>query len=207
MEEATVQLLTRRLERLERDNRRLKLGGAVVVVGLAALALMGQVVPGQLPKVVEAEQFVLRDARGQVSALLSAEPFLKGLTVFDEGGKKRAALELIAGSPRLSLADANGKERVALELTGEVSRLALSDLNRRHGVILTLAGADAMSGLMLADQGRKTRVRLVLEPGGAPRLELADQNQTPRAILGPSELHDPSLLLLDEEGTIVWKAP
>ncbi len=45
--------LRQRLDRLERENRRLKIAGAILVFGLAALGSMGQLLPKAVPKEVE----------------------------------------------------------------------------------------------------------------------------------------------------------
>ncbi len=65
--------LTQRLDRLERENRRLKLAGAFLVLALVAVGAMGQVLPKAVPKVVEAERFVLRDPGGKIVATLGTE--------------------------------------------------------------------------------------------------------------------------------------
>ena len=64
--ESTLDTPTQRLDRLERENRRLKFAGAILLLALAAVGAMGQVLPKAVPKVVEAERFLLRDARGRV---------------------------------------------------------------------------------------------------------------------------------------------
>ena len=51
-----------RLDRLERENHRLKRVGAVALAGIAALVLMAQATPGEVAKVVESKQFVLKDS-------------------------------------------------------------------------------------------------------------------------------------------------
>src|SRR2546422_1423096 len=62
--------LMRRLERLERSNRRLKIFAAAVLVGLAAIGVMGQARPPA--QIVEAQEFIVRDTNGTVRARLGA---------------------------------------------------------------------------------------------------------------------------------------
>jgi hypothetical protein len=91
--------LEERVERLEshtrcldRQSRRLKALAVALVATFAAVVCMGQV---GVPKVVEAEKFVLRDA----------------------DGKQRAVLELTKDTqPALVLFDADGKQRVRLSV-------------------------------------------------------------------------------------------
>jgi len=66
--------LTRRLDRLERENRRLKLLGGLAMLGLAALTVMGQTAPTSVANTLEAERFVLRDNAGNVRATLGLRP-------------------------------------------------------------------------------------------------------------------------------------
>jgi hypothetical protein len=90
--------LTRRLDRLEQDNRRLKATGAVAVIILAGLLLMGQAGP---TKVVEAEKFVVRDAKGTIRAELFGTA---------------------SGAAELHLADKDGIQRLLTD-TGNEPRL------------------------------------------------------------------------------------
>jgi hypothetical protein len=52
MDELTLDTLKRRLDRVERENRRMKCVGAVLLVGIAAVLLMGQA--ASKPGVIEA---------------------------------------------------------------------------------------------------------------------------------------------------------
>jgi hypothetical protein len=101
--------LMMRLERLERENRRSRPVGAVLLVGLAAVLLMGQVQSKGTAKVVVAERFVVRDMAGKDRAVLGTSPGQTGLVLFDAGGKQRAKLHLAEqgefAGPALSLFD------------------------------------------------------------------------------------------------------
>src|SRR5258708_25099839 len=57
-----------RLGRLEAQNRKLKWGGVSILVVLSGFVLMGQSAP--TPQVIEAQRFVLKDAKGNVRAWL-----------------------------------------------------------------------------------------------------------------------------------------
>jgi hypothetical protein len=92
MTERTLDL-SQRLDRLERENRRLKRIGAGVLVGLASVVLMGQALPSKVAKVVEAEKFVLRNRTGAELAVLDQGLDDGGrLTIMDERGRGRARL-------------------------------------------------------------------------------------------------------------------
>ena len=66
--------------------------GALVVVGIAAVVLMGQAKASRVAKVIEAEKFNLRDGNGTVRAVLSIRNFDGipgvGLVLKDKNGKE-----------------------------------------------------------------------------------------------------------------------
>ncbi len=84
MTEPTMETLARRLDRMERENRRMKQVGVVALAVIAAVVLMGHVV-GE--KVVEAERFVLLDSSGQPRAVLAVAKGGSGLYLYDRAGK------------------------------------------------------------------------------------------------------------------------
>ena len=65
---ARFEELERRLLSVEKQNRRLKQLGAAALMAVALLVVMGQ---ASSKKTVEANEFILRDANGNVRAKLS----------------------------------------------------------------------------------------------------------------------------------------
>ena len=96
-----LDVLTQRLDRLERETRRLKQLGAVVLIGIIAMAVMGQTLPGRVAKVVEGERLLLRDSSGRPFAVLGSS---EGLAFFGHSGAVRALLS----ADGLSFADHTG---------------------------------------------------------------------------------------------------
>ena len=84
--------LVTRLERLERENRRLKQAGALAVLLCCSVFLMGQVKTRQVKprtvRPVEAEQFVLKDIEGKKRAELLMEAGGPGLVLYDHEGNR-----------------------------------------------------------------------------------------------------------------------
>lgn len=112
-QDRAIQTLTKRLERIERQNRRLKRGG------LAFIAIFGLLIlSGQAPKQdsVTAEKFVVHDDKGKTRAhfgSLGDGEF--GLYLFDESERIRLQLSLAEGEvPSLFFFDKNGRIRVML---------------------------------------------------------------------------------------------
>ena len=74
-----------RLDKMERQNRRLKLAGLVLLVLAAAGLLMGQALP---KRIIEAEKFLVKDRQGKVRAKLEVgEHDTPSLFLYDKEGK------------------------------------------------------------------------------------------------------------------------
>ncbi len=170
-----------RLERVERQNRRLRRAGIALFVVVAAGLLMAQAPPKE--RIVEAEGFRLKDRQGNVRAELVVSRDGPRLVLFGEGGKEhkeRLTLDVVKEGPILTLYDANGQGRLSLTaLLGE-------------------------AGLDLQDHGN-TRVHLYSR-GGDTWLLASDATGQGRAKL--EVLKDrTSLALFDEKGKTIWSAP
>jgi hypothetical protein len=118
MDELRINTLARRLDRVERENRRMKKAGVVALVVIVAVVLMGQGIkktapPGKPGKIVGAEQFIVHDARGGVRAELGTLPNgTVRLVLYDRGNPGETRVILSAGpesSPALSFSDKTGK--------------------------------------------------------------------------------------------------
>jgi hypothetical protein len=100
-----IDVMNRRLTRLERENRRLRAGGVILLVVAGVLAVSGLSV--QEP-VIGAEAFTLVDKEGNlraVFAMINNEPTL---AMFDSAGGMRAGLSLVENLPRLILYGEDG---------------------------------------------------------------------------------------------------
>jgi hypothetical protein len=173
-----------RLERVERQNGRLKLAGAVVLLLAAAGLVMAQTFPAS--RTVEAEAFVLRDGGGTARAVWAPVP--EGgaaLTFFDQAGKPRAQVRVERdGAPGLFLFDQAGYGRAMLR-----------------------ADRDGAPELALTDQTAKTRATLRVERAGSPGLVLFDQVGKPRATLYVVSEGSATLQLSDKDERIFWRVP
>jgi hypothetical protein len=165
-------VLTRRVEELERDNRRLRRLGTYMLVGIGTLlGLTTSIIvvaarhgmPGFVPQVTEARSFVLRDGDGQIRATL--------------GMNKK-------GAAQLSLQDAAGRDRVRLSVLDDGSSgVAFVDSAGASRIVMGLL-PDQTSTIVLADHAGKTRTVLGLSPNGASTLVFADAGGITRAGLG-----------------------
>ncbi|MFQ5961978.1 MAG: hypothetical protein ACE5MG_11340 [Candidatus Methylomirabilales bacterium] len=131
MHEKTEEALVRRVDLVERENRRLRRAGAAALAALAAVVLTGHVFTAE--RVVEAERFVLLDPSGETRAVLAVAKGGSGLYLYDKKGKMRAGLVGgVADETGLSLYDVEGKGRARLALKADGSpALAFADKDEK----------------------------------------------------------------------------
>lgn len=170
----TFRTLERRLRRVERDNRVLRRAGAVLVIGVAAVMLMGQTILHR--RAVESEAFLVRDAQGQVRAMLKAlENGTVGLSFYDQAGVARAWLRVLTdGTPGLVLSDESGQVRTMLNVQGDgLVGLLFYDQDGRPRAWLNVL-ADGTGGLALFDEAKESRAWLRGLADGSPGLTFWD---------------------------------
>jgi hypothetical protein len=157
MNEPTMGALERRMEAVERENRRWQWMVTVTLAVVAAMVVLVQATPTKFGKVLEAERFVLRDTNGSIRAELG---FIDGASVLllnDKDGKPGVALSVFPDGPR---------------------RVTLLDRDGRTRSVLT-ARADGDSGLRLFDKNLMHRASLDVMADGRPILRLADKEINP----------------------------
>ncbi len=212
MNELTMETLARRLDRVERENRRLKRAGVVALAVIAAVVLMGQAT-GNVAKVVEAEKFVLRDADGKGRARLESLPSgLVRLALLDKDENIQSVLGVgVVGTPSLVLAGRNSKTILTTRF------LSVSGKGGKSRLTLAVLPSGAQS-LVLTDNTARTRAELAIEVDGSPTFGLFDRTGTARAILGSTSLEneetgviekrpESSLVLFGNDGKGIWSAP
>lgn len=165
-----------RLARLERANRRLVRMGAIGPVVVAALLVMGQTLPQRVAKVIEAEEFVLREPNGTVRARLAVEPHnYSGLSVYDKTGRRVVDLGILpSGGPSLLLRD---KSSVGIEVHNDIALVSLADKEGKARAGLAM-GSDGTPSLHFFDRDEKARALIQLEADGSPSLKLLDGRGT-----------------------------
>ena len=105
MSETTV--VDARLDKLEQDNRRLKLTVGALLLVMAAVPLVGAVMPEQIPEVIRARAFHAIDGNGMSRAVMGEI----GFAYFDVNSTIRAMMD--GGSIRVS--DENGTLRTLMD--------------------------------------------------------------------------------------------
>ena len=111
MSEPTV--FESRLRKLEQDNRRLKLSVGALLLVLAAVPLIGAMMPEQRPQMVRSSTFRTIDGNGKNRAYIGTD----GIAFADENGNNRASIS----ADGISYYDENGTIRAWMNDTGFVS--------------------------------------------------------------------------------------
>jgi hypothetical protein len=204
-----------RVLQLERQNRRLKQCAAVALVVVASAFSMGQVAS---KKTVEANEFVLKNADGNVRAKLSIVPPNVGpqLSLLGENGKELVTLTVIGNAPFISLRDPNDQERLTLSVQNDdMPSIDLRNANRKSQIELTVSPA-GWGMLALLDSDGNHRSFLVGSKAGA-RLSLFDEKGFETTV-GNSDVVSPttgqkisygaaSVVMLNKDKSVIWKAP
>lgn len=224
MNDPTLGTLVQRLERLERENRRVKLLAIGLAIGIAALVLMGQVPATRGTKVIEAERFVLLDTNGRTRAILGAGPQGYALAFYDANGKGRLVVGVDAAGPNLGLLDANemlrillgitlkgwpvlglldanGKTRAELAIEAQGPSLSLFDAaNKIVRAKLAMGGMEPSLFFTYADE----KPSVALNGGG---LAFVDRSGKFRTMLSMAPDGTPRLFFADKNGSPIWMAP
>jgi hypothetical protein len=187
-----------RLERLERQNRRFRIAGALLVVLFAVAFLTGAAQTGR--HTLTANEFILQDDQGRTRADLSISSKSVALIFLDESGRKQMSLETGAhGHAWLALGEGAVGARYVLAGTTRDEWATISD-----------------GGLFLAGKGT-TRVVISTSGPSSPSIEVAD-SQGYASEIGVTERVQPatgktekssaaSLVLLGKDQGVLWAAP
>ena len=133
-----------RLEKLEKQNSRFKQVGALALIFLGSVLLMGQ---AAARRTVEANEFVLKDDRGQVRGRFHLQDGGAELVLFDPHGTRRVWLAQrfekgYSIGPEIGIADEQGNPRTRLQITNEITpELSFEEKQK----VLTTLSQDSLS--------------------------------------------------------------
>ena len=191
MNDPDLRTMSDRLDRLERENRRLRRTRALPWVAVVVLALLGAGL-SEVPKVIEAERFVLRDKQGAIRAALQVEQDGESnLTFFDRAGEDLMHLGVDSDSGAVLRMD--GKVRGSMLELG-VNRFGASTLEMMEigGNLLMLSatgtadGPEHGLGLELGDvNGDGGSLTIELE-NGKPGIHFLPKPDPKNRMVGPA---------------------
>jgi hypothetical protein len=200
-QEESLAEIHERLAKLERQNRRLKLTGVAVLVGAASLAFMGQ---ASKSKTVEANEIILRDAKGTARASLRVDEKTSKteLVLADRHGDNDVVLSADDSSGGTIVARKEGDVR-AVGMTNDAVVLRGLDkeaLALEPTVVTFLDSKNnekahfASNGLFVTDeQGFKAAI-------GTQNLVTPGTGETHKTSAA-------SLALFDKDKNVIWRAP
>jgi hypothetical protein len=183
MEEQTLELrgIVSRVERLEKENRRLKTTGVVLLLLAGAVVLMGQ---AQSRKTIQAERFELIGRDGKTRGMLSTSAVNSVLMLYGPQASEEVGSRTIIGAgpsgPFVYLTRADGKSGVELTVqSGGMQQAALTLFDTHGTPVADFEGVDtgALLGLVTTRTGEK---------------------QTTSAA---------SIVLFDKDKKVLWSAP
>ncbi len=153
------------------------------------------------------------------AALTVGEDGAPRLDLIDRTDSVRGSVRLAAdGSPELVLSDEAKRARGRFRLGSDGSpRIDLADESQKARASLSV-GADGDSRVSLSDSGEKPRAWMSVRQDGCPSVKLADAEGSVRASIGCTALKEAgsgshadteasSVVLIDEKGKVVFKAP
>jgi hypothetical protein len=117
--------LVQRIERLERQNRALRVGGTLAVLAGAAALCLGMGAPR---KSLETDLLLIKDASGTTRMILGMADEGPAITMLDSNGKLRANIGVTNKGPEFDFLDAAETPRIQLFIDDkQVPRVNLLD--------------------------------------------------------------------------------
>lgn len=206
-----LQAVEKRLHNLEghcsalaKQNRRLKIAGAVALALIGAFALIAAAAPK--PKTVEAERFVLLDNQANERAVLAVRGNGRGeaaLILFDKAGRDSVALTEQG-------LDITFENKAKASMTWRGLRLRDDEGNARVALdMLPLAapGSFASRLVLYGPQGKAAAAGLYVSPDGTARMSLRDKDARLRMRLSVSKQGSPALWMYDANANTLFEAP
>jgi hypothetical protein len=214
-----LEAILERLEKLERQNRWPKRAGVAALVLLASTLLAGFATqrpakhPGD-PETVEAQRFVLKNARGDIRAELSLDDGEPRLVLRDGQGMPRALLSLATAAPSIVLHNDKGEPRTIRGSTAGEPSLTLYGGLGKGSVMLDVSAGEPT--LTLFGSQVKSNATLYVSLDG-PSLEVSDAAGF-KAVVGTAELETirtgeshrtsaASVVLFNKDGKVIWRTP
>jgi len=199
-----------RIERLEKQNRRFKLGALTLLAALVSVTLLGQTkqtkkpapkpaaaaAAPSTPDQIEAHSFVLKDSNGKVRAEISMTGTGPGLKLRDEAGMALLTLSLNDSAPQGPL-------------------LLMSDPQHKAGVSISVLSGNG-SQLSLVGERPDIQARMAVAPAGTS-FEMSDADgfttsignglQTGKSNKQPKQTTAASISLYGKDRKLLWSTP
>ena len=169
--------LLERLDKLERQNQRVKRASLLGLAAAAGIALMAQTPNAGT---IEAKRINFRDSNGNVRMDLKMSGDLPGIWLNDAHGSPQAIFSTLGDEPSLVLIDKQEKPRVIVAMTGGEPHIGIADAQGRSQAALTMTADGPRIGLQ--DAAGLLRQTLEIAADG-PKLRFWDSRGAERVRL------------------------
>lgn len=191
----TQEVNEQRLLRLERSNRRLRIGLISIAMASAGICLLGATNPA--PKVLKANSFVLVDAAGNERGEFSSNPKAVALQLLNQNGTRAVIIAAGSESNAVSVNDNSGETRMFLDASDKSADLGVvRDGSPKEKLLIT--DNDAGTELAIRDQSGHEMVDVGVSAKG-PDIMISDANETVRAMMALQ-----GFMSLDKGGNLDW---
>jgi hypothetical protein len=187
--------LVRRLEKLERDNRRMKRAGIAILALIAGLVAVAATRP--VPGVIQAREFDAVDRTGNIRVKMGVGSEGTALTLYDGSGHSEAGLAIPTNGqwPAVWLSDGQDKAKAQMNVAWGNPQIWLEGPQGQGQVFLGVSPSDSPTITLSDAQGFKMQLgstQTVTERTGQTQTTSAD-----------------SIVMFgkDNEHRIIWRAP
>jgi hypothetical protein len=165
--DTSVEALWSRIEALERQNRRIRHIGVLLLILAGSVFLMGQ---AKAARTIEATRFILKNVKGKKRAELGLRLDGPELAFYDDKERTLLSIGLLEDGPGLLLWNSEEKKVVSFSSTATGPMLNLSDENGARRLNLSVTNGGPAVGLLGATG--EAKAALGLTPAGNPFLQL-----------------------------------
>lgn len=223
-----IQSVINRLNRLEKQNSRIKRLGLLALLCIISASVIAQTLPKR--RVIEGEEFVLRGTDGKIRGKLEAADDSTNLVLYDSNGEVRVNLSTSRSqyqkswSSGLSLVSETGRAAHIVSSPDDVALWFANPGPIIRSMAVQLRASDGDSHLALSEKGidfaqshgRLAAVELSAS-GEGPFLTLTDKGSF-NTTIGVTSLITPktgdthkksaaSVVMCDKDGAVIWSAP
>jgi len=177
--------LHQRIERIEKQNRRLKSYMAFLALSFVTLALMGAKAgldDGHFRHIF-AERITIVDDADKEMILIGSAKEGTGIRILNRSGKRALGIGIAAdeGGSGILIADKEGRPRIGLGMDEGVPSVALTDENGKK--ILAMGGDERGYGLVIMDGNEVERAAVGFKKGNTGVLIYGDNGQYVRGMI------------------------
>ena len=178
--------LNERMNRLENQNRRLKIGMAVLSISFLALVLMGAKAglnDGHFRQIIAEGISIVDDTGREIILIGSKKEEGTGMRILNKAGKRVVGIGITAdeGGSGILVADKEGRPRIGMGMDEGVPSLAMTNENEKK--ILAMGGNMTGYGFVVMDENEVERAGMGVKEGNAGVVIYDDKGQYVRGMI------------------------